>query len=1365
MPELLQPQRRDLIGIETGLDDSYYSNPGRLLDVFNREFNTLDAFREIISRSRKSYTFDPKFDAISMAMNDPSDVFDIGVLSQARNQEEYVDIRDRLRREREDMDVMANVDFDTSMALGGALSLADPINLLLLPFAIPRGLSLAAVLGRNLVAGLVVVASQEAVLLSARQSRTIEESAVNIASGTILSGALGTLGHTVGRSRTRSATRRQATHDEMAAAVDDDMTIGGQSAAREDFPDAPVTRNFPSTPGDGASPKPGVKPSKAYTIFGDLETVRQAKADLIEKILDFDTSHLDEAVAVRMGRIIALMPDALFETMTIAVRNVSTVSDLGRGRFRVMNNFISVFTEGGQAGRFLGEASRGGARAGDASDVLSHEFGHSALSNFMNAEEFDIAVNIYNTVKGSRSGATTSAGDFHEWVSEIFSEAIGRNIDGRSRRTDFRAQMFPEDEGVLYKIVRLIAERIATFAKRLSKEPEVNVSYEELVDNFIGNMLDSIEKTGRRSDPSLEAKLRIGRLGEAVVNDPDFRTKYNQAFDDLAGRTPPGGGGDGVLPPGAGAADGDAASPGRGAGIQPTGTGLEDKIGQTIPGLRLIQNPSHWARITAEDMIELPYLLKQNFYKIKTAQPVEALIKLWRAPLVEVLADVRADFIEYHRRFTNDTVSSDRKIIAKQAISVIGRKIRGATDDPSKPMDLLQFRKEAGKAARRMDASDIPEIARAAVKLRKVIDQMSGRAQAVNLLEGNLSAFPSRSFFPRMHLQDKIRKEMDAYVDRIMSWQEENFSILPPELQRQIQQGNHRLVITGQADTVSGLQGGLEGSQRHTAAAGKKGVFQERTIFVPDEIIEEWLESDVDVVMKQWVHQVAADVEIATRFKTLDMKERFELIAADYKKLIDEAPDAEARKKLTKQWQQTEADVIAMRDLNRGTYNMPDDPYAPTSVGARLIMEWNNLTMLGMVAVSSLPDAFRTTMVNGMASWDVVQLAFKDFKSFKIAAGEAKLAGGAMDMELQTNARALAHTGELANRYTGPEVAVGYLSNAWFILNGLSPWNASIKKMAGAATGHRMASDLKRLSKGTLGAKKEARLLSMGIDGDDAIGILKMLEEHGELVHGVNLPNTSKWVGSPEALKAQQTWRAALVQEIDAQIITPGHGDLPLLAHITPGTETVKRAVTDALGDESKIARNVNALYPELGRLFFQYKSFQFASITRTAISGLQQRDAAALAGLTGMVITGGVVAMLKDIANGRPTVDSVDEFLFDGFDQSGAWGWAGSINTALEALSDNGIGMRPLLGMADPWGSSLQWKVGAIAGPTAGQAVRAGGIGIDAITGNVDWHTGYNAMKYVPGQNWFPLKMYNVARSRRWFEEIEENDRSRGIR
>jgi hypothetical protein len=969
-------------------------------------------------------------------------------------------------------------------------------------------------------------------------------------------------------------------------------------------------------------------------------------------------------------------------------------------------------------------------------------------------------------------------------------EYVDRNATGQSRRTDFSTTFLTGDEGQMMRIVKRVTETISTFVRKMKGKFGRGQSYEEMIDNFIGNLLDGISpnRVARQGEDITTAGVIPRKISNQIdLADPEAdieaRLIIRQAFDDMAGKnngyaefeaktadipdedvpfSRGGSGGNGV-PPGQGAGTaGGAASAGR-SDIHPTGTGVEDAIRRTSPLLRLLSSPNLRVRRVAAMLLETPFWLKKNWMGKRTDAPVEALVKLWRHALVDDLNKVTDGYLAYYRRQSGDLNKSRTGILFGQAAEGVMGKVR--TGDPAKPMSLHEFRRSVGKASRRGDVSEVPEIAQVAAQVRKTRDSMMQEAKDAGLVDV-LDPHPSQSHFPRMWEQDVVLARREELLDRILAWQRENHHLLPHDLQELMRKGGqHKAHIEKQLDQISGLNNGLAGLERHEAAAGPKGAFKERSIFMPDDLIDDFLESDIDTVMRQWVQSVSVDVELAKKFGSVDMAEWLKQIDVEYLEELRIAPDQAARDALDKARKQDFEDIIAMRDIMRGTYNIPDFPYAPTSIGARLVLEFNNLTMLGGVALASVPDAMRIVMMNGMATMDVVKLAAKDWKSFKILANEAKLAGVALDMQLQTRALALAHAGDLPGRFTKLEKGMGYLSNAWFIGNMLSPWNAMIKQAAGAATGHRMTKDMRKLVRGTLGKNKTAQLASMGIDARNVRQVLSKIDEFGDEVHGVMLVNSHLWGETPAGLKAQKVWRAALAQEVDAQIVTPGIGDLPLAARRTPGTKGFSEKVDATLGEDSKVGENVKAMYPELGKIFFQYKSFAFGSATRVAVAGLQAKDAKTLHGLMGMVVLGGAVSTLKDISNGRPTPENVGEFLVEGFDQSGVWGWAGNVNTALEALSDNNIGMRPLLGMADPWGSSTKWKVGSVLGPTAGTAVRVGEIAADIAAGDADWRTSRSAYRLIPGNNWFPLKLAQSGRLRDMLSTANEQERASGIR
>tara|TARA_R110000765_G_scaffold100772_1_gene188732 strand:+ start:7 stop:4362 length:4356 start_codon:yes stop_codon:yes gene_type:complete len=1439
MAELLNPGFRRGADDFTGLvSPEYYNDPGRQLDVFNREFNTMARGNQ---QPDIVYERDPEFNGYEFALGS-EDEEDAVILAEARNRAEYEAMKMRLRRERHDLDVLSNTSIADQLLLGGAISIFDPINIALLPMAIPRGLSVAAMLGRNALVGGVAGVGVEAQLQSQRLERTAQESLMNITTGAVggavFAGAIVGGGAVIGKTLVGSGTIvRAVTGDIKEAAVRFKEAVIAEENLRQEG-----LRTVDQDPGEArnASAAEGVTPDEAAQrraedlaekeaqdlaakvdddiVRGGPSTANRAfntasevgpegffdaridtgtegiltKNRLVDAILDralLPEDVIDPKVRNLWARTVDALPDHLLDKMGIVVNRMGPNSRTN-GFYEFLADTVTVFTRRGEQSSIN---SRNVFQPVDSAQVFSHEVGHRVLMSFMNEDELLQSWRVFQKSRqefadpGANLGSAYPAyEDFHEWFANAFMEYMGRNVSGTSRRSDFNTTFLNGDEGQMMRVIKRLAETISVFIQKFVRR-DSDMAYEDMIDTFMGNLINGIEKSRPlRGVDEIEAVGELGRrMFSTTADDSAMKQIIRDAFDDMAGKNDRftefearqsgipdpeedipfsrgGSGGNGV-PPGQGAGGAGGAASAGPSDIHPTGTKLEDAIRKTSPLLRLLSSPNLRVRRVAAMLLETPFWLKKNWMGKRTDAPVEALAKLWRHALVDDLNKITDGYLAYYRRQSGDLAKSRTGILFGQAAEAVKGKIR--TGDPAKPMSLHEFRRSVGRASRRSDVSEVPEIAQVAAQVRKTRDSMMQEAKDAGLVDV-LDPHPSQSHFPRMWEQDVVLARREELLDRILAWQRENRHLLPRDLQELMRKGGqHKAHIEKQLDQISGLNNGLAGLERHEAAAGPKGAFKERSIFMPDDLIDDFLESDIDTVMRQWVQSVSVDVELAKKFGSVDMAEWLKQIDVEYLEELKIAPDQAARDALDSARKQDFEDIIAMRDIMRGTYNIPDFPYAPTSIGARLVLEFNNLTMLGGVALASVPDAMRIVMLNGMATMDVVKLAAKDWKSFKILAKEAKLAGVALDMQLQTRALALAHAGDLPGRFTKLEKGMGYLSNAWFIGNMLSPWNAMIKQAAGAATGHRMTMDMRKLVRGTLGKNKTAQLASMGIDARNVQSVLSQIDEFGDEVHGVMLVNSHLWGETGAGLEAQKVWRAALAQEVDAQIVTPGIGDLPLAARRTPGAKGFSEKVDATLGEDSKVGENIKAMYPELGRLFFQYKSFAFGSATRVAVAGLQAKDAKTLHGLMGMVVLGGAVSTLRDISNGRPTPENTGEFLIEGFDQSGVWGWAGNVNTALEALSDNNIGMRPLLGMADPWGSSTKWKVGSALGPTAGTAVRVGEIAADIAAGDADWRTSRSAYRLIPGNNWFPLKLAQSGRLRDMLSTANEQERASGIR
>ena len=94
---------------------------------------------------------------------------------------------------------------------------------------------------------------------------------------------------------------------------------------------------------------------------------------------------------------------------------------------------------------------------------------------------------------------------------------------------------------------------------------------------------------------------------------------------------------------------------------------------------------------------------------------------------------------------------------------------------------------------------------------------------------------------------------------------------------------------------------------------------------------------------------------------------------------------------------------------------------------------------------------------------------------------------------------------------------------------------------------------------------------------------------------------------------------------------------------------------------------------------------------------------------------------------------------LLSAFDRSGLGGIYYDINRAIESLSDNRIGIRPIIGANKPYSNSFKSKIGNVGGPTAGQIANIFDIIYDVGSGFYNHYTARNVRRLIPFQNiWY---------------------------
>jgi hypothetical protein len=513
-------------------------------------------------------------------------------------------------------------------------------------------------------------------------------------------------------------------------------------------------------------------------------------------------------------------------------------------------------------------------------------------------------------------------------------------------------------------------------------------------------------------------------------------------------------------------------------------------------------------------------------------------------------------------------------------------------------------------------------------------------------------------------------------------------------------------------NTLTGRNGGIRPEFIKVQA---RGPLKERTFNIPDELIEKFLESDVELVGRRYSRVMAADIELKNQFGSLDMAEQLQKVTEDYDRLRAALPaDAgKARQKLFDREKADKADIEALRDILRGTHDSvgQDGNFARI---ARAFNHVNYIRSMGEVVLSSITDPVRIAMVVGLREYmSGTRQLMTNLKAIKASVAETRLAGNALE---RVSGGALATITDIMDPHStrGPiEAFLENMTNVASKWNGIRLWTDMNKAWASVLIQNRIIKNA--LDFDNLKPKEKTYMHYLGIDRDMAqriktefsgreAGLTGLADPestarteallarsggerptgaisrggHGENIDGVHVANTEKWSDR----EAVRTFRAALNKDLDSIIVTKSVADVPLFA-TTPA-----------------------------GRMLLQFKSFALASHQKVLIRGLQEDGSRFVGGLVAMTATGMLLTYLKAISGNRPEVQekaltNPGWWIGEGLDRSGIL----SVPMELANGFEKGVGFNPIkspLKAFDPEGSISQKNqnrniAGALLGPSVG--------------------------------------------------------------
>ncbi len=437
-----------------------------------------------------------------------------------------------------------------------------------------------------------------------------------------------------------------------------------------------------------------------------------------------------------------------------------------------------------------------------------------------------------------------------------------------------------------------------------------------------------------------------------------------------------------------------------------------------------------------------------------------------------------------------------------------------------------------------------------------------------------------------------------------------------------------------------------EGSANNNlnGTVGLRGPLKSRTFQIPDNMVEEFLDNDIEDLGRYYLRNTATDMEIVREFGDLDLTIQKKEILDWYTEAQRTAKTEKERIKLKKQADADIRDIVAMRDRMRGVYAQPDPDNVWVRAG-RVSRNLNYMRFMGGVVASSVPDVARIFMAEGIGktfSKGLLPLA-RNINSFKVSSAEAKRYGVGVDALMGGRSQIISDVADYTQPNTAFERGIQYATDNFGRVNLMDYWTTGVKQLH-AVTMQNSVID------GLLKGQVDKRLARLGIDAGNAQAMAAELKKHATKVNGVWLSNARNW-DSPEL---ERLWGAAIRKESDRVIVVPGQ-EKPLF------------------------------MSTELGKTIFQFRSFMLASTQRMTIAALQAQDHNALAGVLMLTSLGMMSYSFKQWDAKREIAEDPVELVIEGIDRSGALGGIMEINNTLEKLSSNNFGMRPLLGVDIP--------------------------------------------------------------------------------
>lgn len=596
-------------------------------------------------------------------------------------------------------------------------------------------------------------------------------------------------------------------------------------------------------------------------------------------------------------------------------------------------------------------------------------------------------------------------------------------------------------------------------------------------------------------------------------------------------------------------------------------------------------------------------------------------------------------------------------------------------------------------------------------RLKELDRQFVTREAELGAYEGKVRAASERQKFLQQEIADikASRGKLEGRIKRMEGMLADNEQL----------RGMTRSELEEVAREITdSILGGSVARTGMDITSNRRGALNNITLNIPRNDILDFIEKDAFQVTHRIVKTMSSDIELTNKFGSPDMQIPIDRINADYaaqRKILEAKKDVTPKKLRALDARRIEdiRNIEGMRDRMRGTYAIPANYMAIASRAGRAAKTYNFVTKLGSTIYTQLGDLTGVVMTHGFQR--TLGAAFKGLSrapAYKLATKEVNLSGSALDTVLGTRIQASEELFSPYSKYSKFEKMLDKTGAHFGVLSLLSPWTDMMKHFAGYINIQRSMEAIEATVTGKISSKEKQRLARYGIDENGARQIWMQFQKYGKKEDGEYSANVNMWDNKITSDK----FLTALGTETDRIIVTPGQ-EKPLW------------------------------MSTELGSIVGQFKSFTLAANQRLLMSGLQEKDREVMEGIIAGVALGMMIYKIK--VPPEQQSNDIGVLIKEGVDRSGLGGWLMEANNITEKLSGNNIGLSAMMGAAPSSRYSSRNTIGALLGPTFGTVSDALSVVPSITSGDMKAADAKAVRRMMPYQNHFLIK--------RLFDKFEE--------